>query len=335
MKKIIALVLAVVMVMTMAACTAKVDGAGDSEGIPAAVVLQETDALQGKKIGCSIVYKGDEWCAALADALEKLGTYYGAQITVEDGDLNDETQTKQIENMIANKVDIMLIDPTTPDGCSVALNKAVDAGIPIIIYDGYWEEGAEKAISTVTWDQVETGVIVGEYFLNYLKENGITEARVVELTNAVSTHCQDRFVGLHSVLDNAEGVNIEFVGERYDSQGNREVANAAISAIVEPFDFVISDVDNGAMGAVAALETIGNTDVKVFSMGAYGAEPFGLLNENHPNYAACLNVDAWVLGQFIIDAAIGYFEGEDVPAQTNIDLFMVDATNVKDFWTFE
>ena len=334
MKKIIALLLAVVMVMSMAACAPKVEGEGDSEGIPAAVVLQETDVLKGKKIGCSIVYKGDEWCAALADALEKLGTYYGAQITVEDGDLNDETQTKQIENMIANKVDIMLIDPTTPDGCSVALNKAVDAGIPIIIYDGYWEEGEEKAVSTVTWDQVETGVIVGNYFLDYLKENGITEARVVELTNAVSTHCQDRFVGLHSVLDNAEGVNITFVGERYDSQGNREVANAAISAIVEPFDFVISDVDNGAMGAVSALETVGNTDVKVFSMGAYGAEPFGLLNEKHPNYTACLNVDAWVLAQFIIDAAIAHLSGEEVAKQTNIDLFMVDSDNVKDFWSF-
>jgi len=335
MKKIIALLLAVVMVMSMAACAPKVEGQGDSEGIPAAVKLQDTKVLQGKKIGCSIVYKGDEWCAALADALEKLGTYYGAQITVEDGDLNDETQTKQIENMISNKVDIMLIDPTTPDGCSVALNKAVDAGIPIIIYDGYWEEGAEKAVSTVTWDQVETGVIVGNYFLDYLKKNNITEARVVELTNAVSTHCQDRFVGLHSVLDNAEGVNITFVGERYDSQGNREVANAAISAIVEPFDFVISDVDNGAMGAVAALETIGNTDVKVFSMGAYGAEPFGLLNEKHPNYTACLNVDAWVLAQFIIDAAIAHLDGKDVAKQTNIDLFMVDADNVKDFWTFK
>ena len=49
-------------------------------------------------------------------ALEALGAYYGADITVEDGDLNDETQVKQIENMIANNVDIMMIDPTTPDG---------------------------------------------------------------------------------------------------------------------------------------------------------------------------------------------------------------------------
>ena len=334
MKKLIALLLALVMVQGLVACGAKkVEGEGDATGIPAAVTLRETDALKGKKVGCSIVYKGDEWCAALADALEKLGAYYGAELVCEDGDLNDETQTKQVENMIANKVDIILCDPTTPDGVGIALNKAVDAGIPIIIYDGYWNEGEQKAVTTVTWDQKATGTLIGEYFVEYIKANNDGKATIVELTNAVSTHCQERFVGLHEVFD-ASGCEIEIIG-LYDSEGNREKAYNAITAVVEPFDYVISDVDNGAMGAVAALQAQGKTDVKVLSMGAYGAEPFGLLHDEDPNYLACLNVDAWVLAQWIIDGAIDYFEGNEVPTKTNIDLFVVDSKNVTDFWSFE
>lgn len=334
MKKLIALLLALVMVLGLVACGAKkVEGEGDATGIPAAVTLRETDALKGKKVGCSIVYKGDEWCAALADALEKLGAYYGAELVCEDGDLNDETQTKQVENMIANKVDIILCDPTTPDGVGIALNKAVDAGIPIIIYDGYWNEGEQKAVTTVTWDQKATGTLIGEYFVEYIKANNDGKATIVELTNAVSTHCQERFVGLHEVFD-ASGCEIEIIG-LYDSEGNREKAYNAITAVVEPFDYVISDVDNGAMGAVAALQAQGKTDVKVLSMGAYGAEPFGLLHDEDPNYLACLNVDAWVLAQWIIDGAIDYFEGNEVPTKTNIDLFVVDSKNVTDFWSFE
>ena len=333
MKKLIALLLALVMVLSMVACGAKkVEGEGDSNGIPAAVTLRDTKALKGKKVGCSIVYKGDEWCAALADALEKLGAYYGAELVCQDGDLNDETQTKQVENMIANKVDIILCDPTTPDGVGIALNKAYDAGIPIIIYDGYWNEGAEKAITTVTWDQKATGTMIGEYFVEYIKANNGGKATIVELTNAVSTHCQERFVGLHEVFD-ASGCEIEIIG-LYDSEGNREKAYNAITAVVEPFDFVISDVDNGAMGAVAALQAVGKTDVKVLSMGAYGAEPFGLLHDKDPNYLACLNVDAWILAQWIIDGAIDHFEGKDLPTQTNIALYVVDANNVTDFWAF-
>lgn len=179
MKKLIAMLLAMVMVLGLVACAAKTEppaadtktetpaaetpaaetpaeetpaeetpaaegavktdviateGKAAELGIPAAVVLQDTTALEGKKIGCSICYKGDEWCAALAQALEALGAYYGADIVCEDGDLNDETQTKQIENMISNNVDIIMVDPITPDGSGIALTNAVEAGIPVIIY---------------------------------------------------------------------------------------------------------------------------------------------------------------------------------------------------------
>ena len=374
MKKLIALLLALVMVVGLVACgqkapeateaapevkeelettpaaeeavqatdsAVKSDELSDDEraaalGIPAAVKLQDTDVLKGKKIGCSICYKGDEWCAALAAGLEALGEYYGvADMICDDGDLNDETQTKQLENYVANKVDMIMVDPITFEGSSVALNKAVDAGIPVIVYDGAWKEGAEKAETTVTWDQKATGTLTGEYFVNYIKENCDGKARVVELTNAVSTHCQERFIGLHEVIDaaNADGCEITFVGERYDSEGNREKAYNAISAIVEPYDFVISDVDNGAQGAVAALQALGKTDVKVLSMGAYGKEPFSKLYNEDPNYLACLNVDAWVLAQYIFDGAINYFSGVENVPQTNIALYMVDSSNVTDFWS--
>ena len=133
MKKLIAMLLAMVMVLGLVACAAKTEppaadtktetpaaetpaaetpaeetpaeetpaaegavktdviateGKAAELGIPAAVVLQDTTALEGKKIGCSICYKGDEWCAALAQALEALGAYYGADIVCEDGVLD-------------------------------------------------------------------------------------------------------------------------------------------------------------------------------------------------------------------------------------------------------
>ena len=343
MKKLITLVLALAMLLSMAAVAETIDSSVVSSdekaaalGIPAAVVLQDTTALEGKRIGCSICYKGDEWCAALAQALEALGAYYGATITCEDGDLNDETQTKQIENMISNNVDIMMIDPITPDGSAQALDKAVEANIPVIIYDGYWTDGPEKALTTVTWDQKETGTKIGEYFVDYIREHNGGKATIIELTNAVSTHCQERFVGLHEVFDAATDCEITII-DKYDSQGNRETAEKAVSAVVQPYDYIISDVDNGAQGALSALQQVGDTETGIFCMGVYGAEPFGLLYNDDPNYKAGLNVDAWVLAQFIYEAAINYFAGnaEAIPTQTNIDLFVVDHNNVTDFWSFD
>ena len=37
----------------------------------------------------------------------------------------------------------------------------------------------------------------------------------------------------------------------------------------------------------------------------------------------------------IFDGAIKYYSGEENETLTNIDLFMVDSTNVEDFWTFD
>ena len=41
------------------------------------------------------------------------------------------------------------------------------------------------------------------------------------------------------------------------------------------------------------------------------------------------------MAQFIYEGAISYFEGKDVPTKTNIDLFVVDGTNVEKFWSFD
>ena len=108
MKKMMALLLTLALVVSCAACSTKeapaaapaepsTEGEAPAEtpaetpepaaentetnsadGIPASVTLSDSTALQGKKIGCSICYKGDEWCAGVADALEKLGAYYGS-----------------------------------------------------------------------------------------------------------------------------------------------------------------------------------------------------------------------------------------------------------------
>lgn len=369
MKRVIALLLTAVMVFGMVACssspntdtatqsetTTAAQGAAETTGetsgettaqqpaanvdtsiIPATVKLTDTTALQGKKIGCSICYKGDEWCYALSVALETLGSVYGCDIVVEDGDLNDETQTKQIENMIAAGCDMIMIDPITYDGSNEALMKAVDAKIPIIIYDGAWSNGEQYAVTTVTWDQPMTGEMIGNYLIDYVKKNMDGKAKLVEVIHSTSTHCQERMDRFNELIDaaNAEGCDISVVNT-VDCNGNRELAYNGISAIVEPYDFVVSVVDNGAMGACSALQAAGNTDVKVLSMGAYGEEPFTALHNGDPNYMACLNVDPWILAQFIYEGAINYYEGEEVDKLTNIDLYVVDASNVTDFWSFD
>jgi len=59
-------------------------------------------------------------------------------------------------------------------------------------------------VTTVTWDQHLTGVLVGNYFIDHLKKEGITKPELLNLQTLFLHHCQERFVGLHEVFDKAK-----------------------------------------------------------------------------------------------------------------------------------
>ena len=72
---------------------------------------KEASGLDDKRIGVCLVYKGDEWCAAVADEFEKQAKDLGVDVNIQDGNLDAETQTKQIENYIAQEYDLIAVDP--------------------------------------------------------------------------------------------------------------------------------------------------------------------------------------------------------------------------------
>lgn len=341
MKKTAALFLTILMAFAMMACTVSPTETATSAAPAATEPEAETaiaapegelyKVLEGKKIGNTICYKGDEWCADLTNKMEAYANQYGVVTTVEDGDLNVETQNKQVENMIANKVDAIFIDPNTPTGINEALKKAQEAGIPIFAYDGYLE-GLE-AETTITWDQPMTGELMANYVIDYVNKNLNGQAKVVLLTLAASPQCVtrgERFVEV--CAEKAPGINIF---NTQDCEGNREKAANAITNIVEPFDLVVSVVDNGAWGAISAIEARGLTNVKVFSMGAFGAEPFNALKAGHPNYQACVVVAPEEISKLLYESAAKYFNGETLEKTSNITLYVADSTNVDQFWTFD
>ena len=302
---------------------------------PAAATPAENDPskpLAGKTIGNTIVYKGDVWCALLAEEFEKQAIALGASITVEDGDLNAETQSKQIENMIARNVDVIFADPATFDGCSAAFEKAEAAGIPLFTYDS--APSYPGIVTHTGWDNVETGKMVGEYVLEWVKAN-IAEkpARIILLGNYASEHTNLREEAFLKVVD--ANPDVLKVISRQDCEGNREKGANAVTNIVEPFDLVVSVVDNGAWGAVSAIEARGLTGVKVFSMGAYGDEPFQALRDDHPIYEACLIVDPAAIARITLESYVKFLGGQtDFEKITNIPLYICNTENIKDFYSF-
>ena len=78
-------------------------------------------------------------------------------------DLN--TQVGQIENFIANKIDLLLVNAVDPKAIATVLKKARDAGIVVVAVD----VGAEGADYTVMSDNVAAGENACDYIVGPAK----------------------------------------------------------------------------------------------------------------------------------------------------------------------
>lgn len=335
MKKVLVLVMVFVLCATMVAgCSSSQKAAEEKPKDTAAAdktadnaAAKSDSPLKGKRIGATIVYKGDEWCSMVDKEFVKQAKELGCQITVQDGNIDAEIQTKQIENFIAQKVDMIFADPATPEGCIPALKKAEEAGIPVVIFDGY-TEGFEP-VGTIAWDNALTGELMGNYCKEYIDKELGGKANIAVLTLAQSTHCLEREKKFKEIMATIPGVKII---STQDCEGNREKGANAIANIKEDIDIVYSVVDNGAWGAVSALEARNAKGTKVVSSGAYGSEPFDALKANHPYYMACVVVPPSELVKQTFIAAEKHLKGEPVEKKVNIDIAVADAKNVGTFW---
>ena len=120
MKKFIAILLALVMVMGLVACGAK----------PAA-----EDDGKISKIGLCMPTKEQTIWTMQADRLEKALTAAGFEVLVEFAEDDSARQATQIENMISKGVDCLIIAAVDSFSLTESCEKAKEAGILVIADD--------------------------------------------------------------------------------------------------------------------------------------------------------------------------------------------------------
>jgi len=82
------------------------------------------------------------------------GTYVG-----NDAKLSPETQAANVESLIASGVNVIVINAQDPEAILPSVQKAIDAGIPVIAYDRELENA--KALF-ITHDSVEVGRMIAK-----------------------------------------------------------------------------------------------------------------------------------------------------------------------------
>lgn len=236
MKKVFALVLAMLMVLCAAA---------SAEGVI--------------KIGYAQVGHESDWRTANTKNYQDVfSAANGYDLTFVDADNDHAVQLEAVRSMIEADLDVIVIAPIQSAGWEVVLQEAKDAGIPVIIADRAVDADASMYTAWVGTAPYNEGVTAANWLGEYL--NG-KEANILVIEGSVGASAAiDRTNGFNEVAANhSEWKILDSQSGDFTQTGGQEVMESFIKSYNGQFNVVVCQNDNEAYGAMDAMDAAGIT----------------------------------------------------------------------------
>lgn len=172
----------------------------------------------------------------ITDSIEKASKPYPIHLIVKAPDeINLELQMRMMETMIAQKVNGIAIDPIDPVALAPLINKAVQAGIPVICFESDIPDS--KRYSYIGSDPLKEGTLMGQIIERNLKGRGMI---MIEGSLSKSPQISHRLEGLLQYLK--QHTEIQVLETRYHD-GNNEKAITDLESMINEhphFDALVS-----------------------------------------------------------------------------------------------
>ncbi len=248
MKKLIALLLALVMVVGLVACgTPKDDGKF--------------------KVAISVA-EYNEWNKLYEAVIKEKCEEWGWTYEIFDSKQDASTQIDQVNSIISQGFDAMTIQAVDNAALAPVVGKAADAGIIVVDHYGFADElGISDKIYKVLFGQKESGILQAQTYIDQAGDSGKV-AIIAGLTGA--DNAMARTAGFMEVLEKYP--NIEVVDTQYcdwDTQKAQTAAENILTAHPDLKAFLVQD-DGMSKGVWNAIEAAGKADTcKIASQGFY------------------------------------------------------------------
>lgn len=153
------------------------------------------------KIGMSHFGLSNTWAIQMGRESEHEATSHPnvAKFIFRDAGLSVARQATDIDDMLAAKVDALIITPLTPTSASVGINKAIAAGIPVIIHTGITKN--DNYTVEIQGGGEYFGRVMGDWLVKHLGGKGR-----IWVLRGVHRHPEDinRYQGLVNALKGTE-----------------------------------------------------------------------------------------------------------------------------------
>ena len=275
-------------------------------------------------IGVSLLNLSNEFIVALDKAMEDKARQMGVELIVNDAQRSAETQVRQVESFLAQKVDAVILNPCEVEASSPAVEKALAAGIPIINVNS--ETRAAPTAFVGSRDE-DAGRIAMEYLAKRLNGKG----NIVMMQGFMGQAAQiKRDQGARAVL--AANPAMKLLADQ-TAEWDRAKAMTLMENWIQSYgphlDGVFAQNDEMAMGALIALEQA-KLKSKVVLVGV-DAIADALQAVRDGRLDATVFQDAKGQGAAAVETAVKILHKEPYEKQTLIPFQLVTKENVGQF----
>lgn len=355
MKKVLSVVMASAMVLSLAACGSPQQAAAPTAEVTEAAATAGTDAvtegvqegtkaaeadLKGKLMGVvtpaadhGFTAESIQHCEAeVKELAAKYGFDYKFMTAAESGE-----QSNAVETILALNPDVMVLWPVTGDELRSAAQSVQDAGVPLIIYDRLID-GFEPT-SWIMGDNDAIGEDAGQYFTDYFKDDlALGEVGILEFKGDSSTVPMQRSNGFWKNADKNFKLSQDFStdwSQQIAMEQMESFLNTKSVEEIESVKAVFTHDDEIVFGIVEALKNYSGPakiNIKLIS-GVSGGEGFMDLFENSGlegidfmtyTFSPSMVRDA-------VDLGLKVLQGETLDASYLIPTEMIDKTVYKDY----
>jgi len=178
----------------------------------------------------------------------------GVDLEVYTCDNDSAKELANMETILSDAPDIILYTPNDSDAATVCVEKANEAGVPVITFDRGSNGG--EVVSHIASDNELGGEMAGEYIREIFPDG----AKVIEIVGTPGSTGQiERSKGFYEVIDQHDNIELlsSQVGNNMRTEAQQVTENMVQAYGKDGIDVIVAQNDEMVMGALQALDGLG------------------------------------------------------------------------------